>query len=78
MTGYPVPARLPENAPGRFYVNAECTDCDTCRCIAPDSFVRNDKAGYTFVARQPADEDEEELVYEAMDCCPADAICEED
>lgn len=66
--------RLPDNASGRFYVDRECTDCDTCRCIAPDLFDRNDDKGYSFVARQPVTEDEEELMYEAMDCCPADAI----
>lgn len=71
------PERLPENTEGRFFVTDECTDCDTCRCIAPDFFVRNDDAGYTFLVRQPATEDDEDAVYEAMDCCPADAICEE-
>ncbi|GAA0897682.1 ferredoxin [Streptomyces sp. DSM 41524] len=77
MTVQP-PARLPDNAAGRFYVNEECTDCDTCRCIAPDFFVRNDAAGYTYLAVQPLTEDDEDAVYEAMDCCPADAICEEE
>lgn len=72
------PARLPDNAGGRFYVNSECTDCDTCRCVAPDFFTRNDEAGYSFVLRQPETEDDEDVVYEAMDCCPADAICEDE
>jgi ferredoxin len=72
------PARLPDNASGRFYVNAECTDCDTCRCVAPDFFTRNDEAGYSYVLRQPETEDDEDVLYEAMDCCPADAICEEE
>ncbi len=28
--------RRPENAPGDFYVDAACIDCDTCRWLAPD------------------------------------------
>ena len=31
--------RLPGNAPGRWFVDASCIDCDQCRQIAPDTFV---------------------------------------
>lgn len=68
--------RLAANAPGRFFVDSDCTDCDTCRCIAPDLFERNDQDGFSYVARQPADDDEVEEAYEAMDRCPAAAIGE--
>ena len=30
--------RLPDNAPGRFYVDDQCIDCDACRETAPDFF----------------------------------------
>ncbi|WP_055490837.1 ferredoxin [Streptomyces sp. TP-A0356] len=68
--------RLRDNAPGRFFVDSECTDCDTCRCLAPGLFARNDEAGYSYVVRQPVDDDEADELYEAMDRCPADAIGE--
>ncbi|MGH3902397.1 MAG: ferredoxin [Pseudonocardiaceae bacterium] len=66
--------RLAENTPGPFFVDAECIDCDTCRCIASDFFERNDEKGYSYVSRQPENEDDEEIVFQAMDCCPQDAI----
>jgi ferredoxin len=68
--------RLPDNAPGRFFVDRECTDCDTCRCIAPDLFARNDEEEYSYVTRQPVNDDETDELYEAMDRCPAEAIGE--
>jgi ferredoxin len=68
--------RLADNVPGRFFVDSECTDCDTCRCLAPSLFERNDDEGYSYVCQQPSDDDEIDEMYEAMDRCPADAIGE--
>ena len=34
------PDRRPENAPGDFFVDHTCIDCDACRWIAPDTFTR--------------------------------------
>jgi len=31
--------RLPENAPGDFFVDSTCIDCDACRQIAPAVFL---------------------------------------
>jgi len=45
--------KVRENAPGRFYVDATCIDCDLCRETAPGSFVRQDKARHSYVTRQP-------------------------
>jgi len=69
--------RLLQNAPGRFFVDRECTDCDTCRCIAPELFARSDDGGFSYVCRQPSTDDEVDELYEAMDRCPAGAIGEE-
>jgi ferredoxin len=63
-----------ENAPGLFYVDAQCIDCDVCRDTAPDHFTRNDEEGYSFVYRQPQTPDEIALCYEALECCPVEAI----
>jgi ferredoxin len=68
--------RVPENADGRFFVDNECIDCDTCRCIAPQLFNRNADGGYSYVTRQPENDDEIEEIREAMDLCPACAIGE--
>ena len=66
--------RLPENVPGKFYVDDQCIDCDACRETAPDFFTRSDEKGYSFVHKQPGDKDGEELCLEAMDGCPVEAI----
>jgi len=66
--------RLPQNAPGPFFVNDECIDCDQCRHHAPAFFSRDDRAAHSFVARQPVTPDEVDLCEEALDGCPAEAI----
>jgi glyoxylase-like metal-dependent hydrolase (beta-lactamase superfamily II)/ferredoxin len=42
------------NARGDFFVDSSCIDCDLCRQIAPGVFARDDRAGQSFVAGQPA------------------------
>ena len=37
--------KVPENVPGRFYVDATCIDCDQCRTMAPKFFGRNADSG---------------------------------
>lgn len=63
-----------ENATGRFYVDSQCIDCDLCRETAPANFTRSDDEGYSYVFKQPENEDEEELCKEAMEGCPVEAI----
>lgn len=64
----------PDNAPGKYYVDDSCIDCDVCRQTAPDNFVQNEEGGYSYVAKQPDSEDEEDLCREAMEACPVEAI----
>jgi ferredoxin len=66
--------KYPDNAPGAFYVDNTCIDCDACRQIAPDNFERNEEAGYTFVCKQPENDKERELCQEALEGCPVEAI----
>ena len=67
-------AKLPDNEPGRYYVDHQCIDCDVCRDVAPANFTRNAEEGYSFVYRQPGNVEEEELCREALEACPVDAI----
>ena len=69
-----VGSKFEDNTPGKFYVDEECIDCDLCREIAPTMYHRNDEGGYSFVAKQPEGEEEEELAKEAMEGCPVEAI----
>lgn len=63
-----------ENAPGKFYVDDQCIDCDLCRETAPDNFTRQEDGGYSYLKKQPENEEEETLCKEAMEGCPVEAI----
>jgi len=65
--------RLPENAPGDLYVDAQCIDCDTCRELAPAVFARADR-GLSYVARQPSGGGERLRALQALVSCPVAAI----
>ena len=66
--------RVPESAPGTWYVDTNCIDCDVCRDTAPDNFTRSDHNGYSFVFKQPETNDELSLCEEALASCPVEAI----
>ncbi|MFV1959668.1 MAG: ferredoxin [Planctomycetota bacterium] len=66
--------KLPENDPGRFYVDDQCIDCDACRETAPALFARSDEKGYSYVKKQPRTPQEEEICREALEGCPVEAI----
>ena len=70
-------SRLPDNVPGKFYVDDQCIDCDACRETAPDFFTRNDDKGYSFVKRQPDTPEAVDLCMEALEGCPVEAIGED-
>ncbi len=66
--------RVPENRPGRFYVDCTCIDCDLCRETAPRHFSRHEEQGYSFVTIQPASPEEERACLAALEECPVEAI----
>ncbi len=66
--------RVAESIPGRYYVDAQCIDCDVCRVTAPQNFQRSEDRGYSYVFRQPEGPEEEAQCQEAMDSCPVEAI----
>lgn len=66
--------RYEDNVAGTFYVDDQCIDCDLCRETAPDNFTRNDDGGYSYVYKQPDNDEELALADEAMEGCPVEAI----
>ncbi|GIU81727.1 MAG: ferredoxin [Acidobacteria bacterium] len=66
--------KLPDNVEGRFYVDSSCIDCDVCRDTAPANFKRNNQFGYSYVYKQPQNEEELARCQEAMNACPVEAI----
>jgi ferredoxin len=68
--------RLTQNAPGRFYVDLTCIDCDLCRSHAPVFFRRDDEICQSHVFRQPETPEEIALCREALESCPTESIGE--
>jgi ferredoxin len=66
--------KYPENAPGKYYVDNQCIDCDLCRETAPDNFRRDEDGGHSLVCKQPTSPDEETHCKEAKEACPVEAI----
>ena len=64
--------RYSDNAPGDFYVDSTCIDCDACRRIAPATFA--EASDHSFVGRQPADEAERRRAMMALVACPTGSI----
>ncbi len=62
----------PGNAPGAFFVDDTCIDCDTCRQLAPRSFV--DAGGHSEVGAQPGDAESVRAAARAAVCCPTGSI----
>ena len=66
--------RYAENAPGKYYVDSQCIDCDVCRVTAPANYRREEDKGFSYVFQQPANPEEEAQCQEAKDSCPVEAI----
>ena len=66
--------RLPENAPGRYYVDASCIDCDQCRSLAPEFFGRQEDSGLSIVLQQPQTAEEVARFEEILGTCATSSI----
>ena len=66
--------RHPLSAPGKFFVDDQCLDCNLCRETAPEVFRRDDECGVSYLVRQPVTEQEIALVEESVEGCPHEAI----
>ena len=67
-------SRLPQNAPGPWYVDSNCIDCDLCRETARSVFRRDEDNGNSIVFHQPETDEERALAEEARNGCPVEAI----
>jgi glyoxylase-like metal-dependent hydrolase (beta-lactamase superfamily II)/ferredoxin len=69
-----ISARLGENAPGDFFVDDACIDCETCRNIAPRVFERSGRLGLSIVRHQPGSPEDTLRAGMALVSCPTSAI----
>lgn len=67
--------KVPENAPGVYYVDAECIACDLCVDTAPNHFkMISGGQPHACVFKQPETDEEKDNCDDAMGACPVDAI----
>lgn len=64
--------RLAHNEAGDFFVDSSCIDCDTCRWMAPETFVQ--RRSQASVHRQPSTEAETHRALMALLSCPTASI----
>ncbi len=64
--------RLPANAPGDFFVDSTCIDCDLCRQIAPSVFAAH--GDLSVVYHQPENPEEALRAGMALVTCPTASI----
>ena len=62
----------PDNAPGDFYVDRTCIDCDACRRIAPSVF--EEAFDHSFVRAQPVSDHDRRRALMALVACPTGSI----
>ena len=65
--------RIPQNVPGKFYVDDQCIYCNLCREMLPMVF-REEPEYWASVFHQPSTAEEIRIAMEAVECCPVEAI----
>jgi glyoxylase-like metal-dependent hydrolase (beta-lactamase superfamily II) len=66
--------RHPGGAPGPWFVDTRCIDCDAARHVAPGLIVRNPADGVSLFARQPETAEEIEMAWRAVEVCPTRSV----
>lgn len=66
--------RHPDGAPGDFYVDTRCIDCDAARHVAPGLIIRNPSDGVSLFAKQPETPEEIEMAWRAVMVCPTKSV----
>lgn len=66
--------KQPDNVPGKYYVDANCSACQVCVSVASDNFKMNDGEDHAFVYKQPESQAEIDACDEAMKGCPEESI----
>jgi ferredoxin len=67
-------AKVPENVPGKFYVDSSCIYCGLCDQIAPTVFRERNEQGWAYVFHQAETPEELRQCVEAIEGCPTSSI----
>ncbi len=63
-----------DNAPGKYYIDQNCTLCAVCVDIAPKNIKESDDGDHCIVFKQPENDEEIEAMKESIEECPTEAI----
>lgn len=66
--------RHPAGAPGPWFVDDRCIDCDAARHVAPGLIERNPGDGVSYFVRQPETDEEIEMAWRAVEVCPTRSV----
>lgn len=66
--------RHPAGAPGPWFVDDRCIDCDAARHVAPGLVERNPGDGVSYFVRQPVTPREVEMAWRAVQVCPTRSV----
>ncbi|WP_052665188.1 4Fe-4S domain-containing protein [Nitriliruptor alkaliphilus] len=66
--------RHPAGAPGPWFVDDRCIDCDAARQVAPGLIARNPGDGVSVFTRQPTTDDEVAMAWRAVLVCPTRSV----
>ena len=69
-----IDARHPAGAPGSWFVDDRCIDCDAARHVAPGLIERNPGDGVSYFLRQPETEAEIDMAWRAVLVCPTRSV----
>jgi ferredoxin len=66
--------RVPQNVPGKFYVDSSCIYCELCVLTDPRTFRESNEMGWAFVFSQPKTNEELRIAMSGLECCPTHSI----
>ena len=66
--------RHPGGAPGDWFVDTRCIDCDAARQVAPGLIARNPDDGVSVFTRQPDTAEEVAMAWRAVMVCPTRSV----
>jgi ferredoxin len=68
--------KIPENVPGKYYVDKTCVPCHTCMEVegAGALLKYNDDQTYVYFHAQPTDEAQVKIAEDSLAICPTGAI----
>lgn len=66
--------RVPDNVPGKYYVDDTCSFCNVCLEEAPDNMKENEDGDHCIVFKQPENDEEVAAMEAAIEGCPTESI----